>query len=68
MGMMWIPTMLSTKNILTQVVNFDEKTTFPVIADPSAWKNCKMCSCNRFDRLRVQLLRQAKVAKSVKIH
>lgn len=25
-------------NILTQVVNFDEKTTFPVIADPSAWK------------------------------
>ena len=23
-------------NILTQVVNFDEKTTFPVIADPSA--------------------------------
>ncbi|NSG98498.1 hypothetical protein G4914_00055 [Anaerostipes hadrus] len=29
-------------NILTQVVNFDEKTTFPVIADPSAWKIAKL--------------------------
>lgn len=30
------------ENILTQVVNFDEKTTFPVIADPSAWKIAKL--------------------------
>lgn len=27
--------------LLTQVVNFDEKTAFPVIADPSAWKIAK---------------------------
>ena len=35
------------ENILTQVVNFDEKTTFPVIADPSAWKIAKCAAANK---------------------
>ena len=52
-------------NILTQVVNFDEKTTFPVIADPSAWKIAK-CAAAIGLIVAGTVIAAAKVAKVVK--
>ena len=52
-------------NILTQVVNFDEKTTFPVIADPSAWKIAK-CVAAIGLIVAGTVIAAAKVAKVVK--
>lgn len=53
------------ENILTQVVNFDEKTTFPVIADPSAWKIAK-CAAAIGLIVAGTVIAAAKVAKVVK--
>lgn len=53
------------ENILTQVVNFDEKTTFPVIADPSAWKIAK-CVAAIGLIVAGTVIAAAKVAKVVK--
>ena len=49
----------------TQVVNFDEKTTFPVIADPSAWKIAK-CAAAIGLIVAGTVIAAAKVAKVVK--
>ena len=53
------------ENILTQVVNFDEKTQFPVIADPSAWKIAK-CAAAIGLIVAGTVIAAAKVAKVVK--
>ena len=52
-------------NILTQVVNFAETTTFPVIADPSAWKIAK-CVAAIGLIVAGTVIAAAKVAKVVK--
>lgn len=51
--------------LLTQVVNFDEKTTFPVIADPSAWKIAKYAAAIGLI-VAGTVIAAAKVAKVVK--
>lgn len=54
-------------NILTQVVNFDEKTTFSCYCRSICMENCKMCSCNRFDRCGYSYC-GSESCKSSKIH